>query len=60
MLALQVGDNIDLGINGVDSVLTQILKGCSHIDYLGNYKILSEICEEYNCFAKTGDRKSVV
>ncbi len=54
VLALQVGDNIDLGINGVDSVLTQILKGCSHIDYLGNYKILSEICEEYNCFAKTG------
>ena len=35
VLALQVGDNIDLGINGVDSFLTQILKGCSHIDILG-------------------------
>lgn len=54
VLALQIRDEIDLGINGVDFVLTQILKGHSHIEYLGKYKILSEICEDYSCFAKTG------
>lgn len=42
VLSLQVGDNIDLGINGVGSVLTQILKGCIHIDYLGNYRTIKK------------------
>lgn len=54
VLCSRISSNIDLDVNGIDYVLTQILRGDEDIKYAGKYEILSEICMSYNDFMKTG------
>lgn len=46
--------NVDLKINGIDSVIKQILLGEGQILYNGKYQLLDKIIKEYNAFLKSG------
>lgn len=48
-------ENIDLKINGIDSVIKQILSGERQILYNGKYRLLDQIVKEYNAFLKSGE-----
>lgn len=48
VLCSRISSDIDLGVYGIDAVLTQILKGDKNVIYNGKYEIVSEICRSYN------------
>lgn len=50
----RIENHIDIGINGIDRVLVQILAGNSIKSYKGKYTILNEIINNYNQFIATG------
>ena len=47
-------ENVDLKINGIDSVIKQILLGEKQIFYNGKYQILDKIIKRYNAFLELG------
>lgn len=54
VLVSRIANEIDLGINGIDRVLVQILAGNSIESYEGKYPILNDIINNYNQFNATG------
>lgn len=54
VLCSRISSDIDLGVSGIDAVLTQILKGDKNVLYNGKYEIVSEICRSYNHFLESG------
>ena len=54
VLVSRIANEIDLGINGIDRVLIQILAGNSIESYEGKYPILNDIINNYNQFNATG------
>lgn len=53
VLSLRI-EQIDLKINGIDSIISQILKGEEEIKYYRNIDVLIDIVNSYNNFLKTG------
>lgn len=54
VLVSQIDKGIDLGINKIDSILIQILRGDRQSKYDGKYEILNNIVHNYNKFMSTG------
>lgn len=56
VLADKIKDDINIDVQGIDFVLTQILKGKEKIKSVSQMEVLNDVVNEYNNYFKTGNK----